>query len=515
MRIITAEQMKMVERRAFQNGFEYNRMMENAGATCAKIIRDDIIENYCKGEIVSVVCGKGKNGGDGFVIARKLCEYGCNVNVIMAMGNPAALESIEMLNRLKVLNIHLYDYRYEKVNVHNVLNKSHIIVDAIFGFGFIGKIEGELKELISVMNLSNGHKVAVDIPSGITCDSSEVNSDCFKADMTIAISALKKAHVFLPASLCCGKVKIAKIGIDEKCYDAIENKGIFTLDETEIKQKFIERDPLSHKGSYGHLLNICGSVNYQGAAVLAAKGAVNSGAGLVTAAFPDKAYPAIAAKLTEPILMPLKTNNEGMINVLALPELRKAMKKVTALLIGCGLGLSQDTREIVKNVLQYADCPIILDADGINAVSKNIDILKAAGVPMILTPHPGEMSALTGLTVDNIQNDRVKTAKLFANRSGAVIVLKGANTVVAAPDSDFVYVNTTGNPGMACGGSGDLLAGIIASFTAQGMPVFDAAVSAVYIHGAVGDYVANEYSQRGLTPSLCCELLPLLLSKFE
>jgi len=514
MRILTSEEMKKVEQRAFEGGLEYSRMMENAGSACAKIIKNEVIGSKIN-VTVAVVCGKGKNAGDGFVIARKMIEYGCRVTVILALGTPNADDSILMFNRLRDIQVEIVDCRYDNVNAVRVIRNSDIIVDAVFGFGFVGSISGELESLINVMSESKGYKIAIDIPSGIFCDSGEIESAHFSADMTIAISSLKVAHVMLPASLASGKIRIAEIGIDKGCYDVLEKGGIYTLSQADIKNNFKKRNPVSHKGNYGHLLNICGCQNYQGAAVLAAQGAINSGVGLVTAAFPDCAYPAIGAKLTEPVLLPLNSNQQGMLSISAISKLRNAMKNADAILLGCGLGISSDTKEIVYSVLEYSKCPIILDADGINAVAGNIDILKAASVPIILTPHPGEMSTLTGLSIDCVQKDRVKAAKDFADSYGVTLVLKGANTVVASPENSEVYINTTGNPGMAVGGSGDLLAGIMASFVAQGMSCEAAAISAVFIHGMVGDEIAGKYSQRGLTPSLCANYLPLLLSKFE
>lgn len=514
MRILTSEQMKKVELYAFENGLAYSRMMENAGSASAKIIINEVLGS--KTDVtVAVVCGKGNNAGDGFVIARKLFEYGCKVTVILALGNPNSEDSILMFDRLRDISVKVIDCRYDSANAEKTLKNSDIIIDAVFGFGFTGSISGELERLINIMSESKGYKIAIDIPSGISANCGEITSAHFSADLTIAISSLKVAHVMLPAALASGKVKIAEIGIDEACYDVLKQGGIYTLSLADIKGNINKRNPVSHKGDYGHLLNICGSRNYQGAAVLAALGAINSGVGLVTAAFPDCAYSAIGAKLTEPVLLPLNSNQQGMISISAIPKLRSAIKNADAVLIGCGLGLSSDTKEIVSNVLQYSKCPIILDADGINAIVGNIDILKAASAPVILTPHPGEMSALTGLSIDYIQKNRSKVAKAFADNYGVMLVLKGANTVVASPDNSKVYINPTGNPGMAVGGSGDLLAGIMASFVAQGMSCQAAAVSAVFIHGMAGDEVAQKYSQRGLTPSLCANHLPLLLSKFE
>lgn len=252
----------------------------------------------------------------------------------------------------------------------------------------------------------------------------------------------------------------------------------------------------------------------QGAAVMAASAAVNSGVGLVRSVFPDAAYPAIASKLTEPLTMAMQSTPNGNLSYRNIERLLQLAEDSTAVLLGCGMGFCEDTVKIVETMLLNVEKPIILDADGINAAAVNINILKEAKAPLILTPHIGEMSRLTGLSIEDIEKNRVKVAKDFATEYGCVLVLKGANTVVAAPKGN-VYLNRTGNAGMATGGSGDVLAGIISSFVCQSMGIQSATIAGVYVHGLCGDTVMRKYSMLGVTPTKMIDELAEVLSIFE
>jgi len=276
------------------------------------------------------------------------------------------------------------------------------------------------------------------------------------------------------------------------------------------------RDPQGNKSTFGHVLSICGCERYQGAAVLAALGAIRCGTGLITAAFPRQAYAPIAAKLTEAIMLPLPGNRQGTLHVSALPMLREALQGKSVVLLGCGLGLNANTIELTRTLLQEITLPIVLDADGLQATGINAATAHklTLGRHFILTPHPGEFARLTGLSVEEIQRNRTQLAQQFAEDHSCVLVLKGAGTVVAAP-GHVPYINTTGNAGLAKGGSGDLLAGIIASLLAQGMPPFEAAACGVYLHGMAADRVAERLSQRGMTALDVANELPGMLSLFE
>ena len=508
--ILTSKQMFAAETSAVERGISFTQLMENAGTACAEIIIDEYgIRTRLKN--VLVVCGKGKNGGDGFVIARKLCESGCKVTVLLALGTPKAEDAVYMFSQLDTKKITVIERDIDS----DILNSADIIVDCIFGTGFSGAIDGGLAELCEKINAASGETISIDVPSGINCDEPQITGAYIKADTTIAVSALKKLHISKPVNSACGRVIIADIGIIENDFESLGKDALVTYDDSDISAILPVRPAVSNKGTFGHALSICGSKNMQGAAVLAANGALRMGSGLVTAAFPDAAYPAIAPKLTEPLMLPLPSDTQGTFAVAALPSLLESTKKASAVLIGCGLGVNADTAEIVYEIIKNCEKPIIIDADGINLVAKNIDVLKEAKAPVILTPHPGEMSRLCGKEIAEILADSIGIAKDFSQKHDVTLVLKGANTVVCNTDDEHpVYINVTGNTALAKGGSGDLLAGMMLSLLAQGVSPVNAARVAVYLHGKVADAAAQKLSPRGILPSDLATELPALLSNF-
>ncbi|MEI6750155.1 MAG: NAD(P)H-hydrate epimerase, partial [Bacteroidota bacterium] len=278
--------MKTVEQNAADCGIQFISLMENAGSACARIIKEQISTDNCTTQNICVVSGNGKNGGDGFVVARKLYEAGYSVNVILACGLPRDKESIEMFSKIKTLPINIIRYIFDKTNVEELIMNSEIIVDSVFGTGFNGCPNNELSILFNVINSSHGKVFSIDIPSGIICNTGEILGDKIKATVTIAISSLKPAHILVPGSIYCGELIVADIGISESSFKEIGDGVFYTYNENEVKQKFPVISPFSHKGNFGNVLCVCGSKNMQGAAVLSAKGATYSGAGLVTVAFP-------------------------------------------------------------------------------------------------------------------------------------------------------------------------------------------------------------------------------------
>ncbi|MBQ7595720.1 MAG: NAD(P)H-hydrate dehydratase, partial [Clostridia bacterium] len=365
---------------------------------------------------------------------------------------------------------------------------------------------------IDDINKMNKYIISIDIPSGLEGDGAKPEGSHFSAVYTLAIGCKKPVHVMKNTSSFCGKTLTVDIGFDKDLYGITES--FECTDDKYIKSVIVKRENDSHKGTYGKLLTVTGSKNMPGAAVLCANAAVLSGAGLVTCAFPSKAYPAIAPKITEPTMLPVACDDKGFTSLSAEKMILMRLAESSAAVIGCGLGVTEETSLLVYSVIKNAKCPLVIDADGINAVSLNINILKTAKAPLVLTPHPGEMATLTGLTVEKIQSDRINVCKKFAEMSNAVVVLKGSNTVIAQPGGK-VYVNPTGNAGMAKGGCGDMLSGIIGSFLAQGMDAADAAAAGVYIHGLCGDVAVKDYSLTGLTPSIMLDYLPKLFSDFE
>lgn len=515
MKVLTTLQMKMAESAANMNDTSYLRLMENAGAACAKAIREECKISQDRPQRITVVCGRGNNGGDGFVIARKLSEIGCPVTIILAGGSPITELSQEMFSRVEQMPINMITFDMNKSSALDALLKSEIIIEAVFGIGLTREVTDIYAELFRYINSSTGYKVSIDVPGGVNSDTGEIMGEAIRADLTIAICAAKPCHVLLPGSKNCGRVKVVNIGITEEEQRVSGEPYCYSIDRDLVKPLMTTRNPLSNKGTYGHALSICGCKSMAGAGVLAAIGAVRSGAGLVTAAFPESAYPAISSKITSPLLLPLEFNDVGTLSVNCIPKIKKAMSKATSILIGCGMGMNKDTASVLYEVLTTATVPLVIDADGINIISHNINVLKAAKVPVIITPHPGEMSRLTGMSIEKIQSDRIQIATEFANKHNVIVVLKGANTVVAIPNEKSAFVNTTGNPGMAKGGSGDLLAGMISGFLASGTRPADAAVISVYLHGLAGDIAAQKFSMTAMSPLDTADSIPFALLELE
>lgn len=511
MRVLTVENVKKVEALANESGISYLQLMENAGSYCARIIRKTF-ENTNKRNVL-VVCGKGKNGGDGFVIARKLHENNYNVTVMMAMGLPADNISAEMLSRVRALNIPVVYYD-SKGTTDKYFESSQLIIDCIFGIGFHGEPDALTVSLFSKINSSESPVISIDIPSGLEGDSGKINNSSIVADITVAVLTLKPVHVLKPSMENCGKVVLAPIGIPDKCFERV-SASLFTVNTEEVKAFFNKRDSVSHKGTYGTVLVIGGSYEMPNAVCLASQGAVNCGAGLVKVAFPSLAYNAIAPKTYEQTLIPLESNKSGRISQNAIKRIEKELNKCSCVLIGCGMGQDDDTKAVTQFVIENSEVPIIIDADGINCLKDNIDIIDNAKAPVILTPHPKEMSRIAGISVEEIQENRGAVVKTFTKAHKSILVLKGASTLVGSTAYEDMYVNSSGNPGMATGGSGDVLSGIISAFVSQGIDTFKSAVAGVYVHGMAGDDVTEKYSMMGNTPTLILKELPSTLGKIE
>lgn len=514
MRLLSSDEMKQVEQYTAKYGLSYQRMMENAGAACARNIRNEIEKEKSLKRNVAVVCGKGNNGGDGFVVARKLSENGYNVCVIMAAGYPSSQEATYMYKLIIDMAIPVVWYDADRAKAVQTIRNADVVVDAVFGFSFYGNISADLRGLFEEMSNAKGIKFAIDVPSGVYCDSGFNDPGCFKADYTIAISALKPAHIMHPASECCGDIIIANIGIPEESYKLVSD-SLYTHNRVEVSNLFKERSSVSHKGTFGHLLCICGSKNMVGAPVLAGMAALRSGTGLVTMAFPESAYIPVASKLTEALMMPLPENSEGTLSAKATDKILASLHKYSAVVIGCGMGINEDTKSLLRAILASSKVPVIVDADGINIIAQDISILRSASCDVILTPHPKEMSRLCGKSVELIESDRVTIARDYAAQNRVYLVLKGANTIVAHPFSKKAYVNASGNSGLAKGGSGDVLSGLMGGFLAQGFTPLNAATAAVYIHGYTAEGVSEKMSKSGMLPGDVANELAYSMKAFE
>lgn len=501
MKILTAKQIKQVEERAFQGEFTEEGLMLSAGTACFnKILKyyGDGIEN----KKIAVICGNGKNAGDGFVIANLFVKMGVDASIVLADKEPYLPEPKLYFDEAVANGVK--DYYFTEYEFD-----CDIIVDCIFGIGFHGEPKAPFNEVFDAVNSSGAAIVSIDTPSGTDATTGEV-VNAVKADLTIAISTLKFAHILPPANSYCGKTITVNIGIPDDCYDT---DYAHTITKADIKNYFPKRDMNSHKGTFGHQLNICGSYLMPGAAVICAKAALKTGVGLLKCVFPKSLYPVMTSHMIQPVFKPVCENEQKTISIGAMNDIFEELKWADSIAVGCGLGNNDDIQVIVGQVIKSSEVPVVLDADGINAAAPFIDIIKDKKAPLIITPHPAEMARLIGEDTAYVQAHRIDVAKAFAKENNTVVVLKGANTVVT--DGNFVFVNTVGNAGMAMGGTGDMLTGMIGSFLAQGIAPLEAAKSAVFIHGLCGDITAKELSQRGMTVDDMLSLLGALMSEFE
>ncbi len=499
MLILTAKEIKAVENKAFSGGFTEEELMKSAGTACFR----KMLKYYeVEGKTVAVVCGNGKNAGDGFVIAKLLKEVGANAHIVLADKAPELPEPLLYYNEALESEVEVFSFEEYAFDCD-------IIVDCIFGIGFHGEPRAPFDRVFDAVNESPATVVSIDTPSGTDATTGAV-INAVRADLTIAISTLKYAHVLPPANEYCGKVVCVNIGIPESCYASGYAQ---TITKESVKACFKPRAKNSHKGSFGHQLNICGSYLMPGAAVIAANAGLRSGAGLVKCTFPKSIYPVMTSHLIQTLFKPLCENESKTISIGALNDITEELSWASSVVLGCGIGNNDDTQVVTAQVLKTCEVPLILDADGINVCACGIDILSDRSAPLVITPHPAEMGRLIGESAAYVQENRVEVAKAFAKENGCVVVLKGANTVLT--DGSEVFINTTGNAGMAMGGTGDMLAGMIGAFAAQGMNIFDASKCAVYIHGVCGDVAASELSQRGMTVNDMLSVLGAVMSDFE
>lgn len=507
MKIFTSLQIKNIEDATVLRGISKLRLMENAGSAAARVIREKFDITSKK---IVVVAGNGNNGGDGFVVARKLYENGGNVEVIRLLGLPQSENASLMCKKLMETGVPIHDY-FDNTSISRaLLAQADIIVDAVFGIGFNRALDTAVSEVFSFISSLPARRVAVDVPSGVYCDSAEINTSVIKADLTISFIGFKPCHLLPPASSFCGEVVNCAIGVADDVLYYYEN-----CPETIEPNFVLKRDKNAHKGTFGKALLVCGSYGMAGAAILSLKAALRCGVGLGVCALPEKIYPIVAESVPEAVYIPAPTNVNGGFAANTYFAIKDAINSADSILFGPGVTNTNDTVILLRDILENAKCPVIIDADGINALARNIDIIKQSAVKIILTPHPAEMARLCRVTVSVINSDRIYYAKKLAHEFGVTVVLKGANTVVATED-ERVFVNLTGNPGMATGGSGDVLSGMIAGLIASGvLPENDAVCAAVYLHGLAGDRAAQNLSQTSLLPSDIIDELPSLFKTFE
>jgi len=508
MKILTSREMKAVDRAAIEElGIPGVVLMENAGLRIVRALRGRFSDPAA--ERIVVVAGKGNNGGDGFVIARHLFNSGARPEVLLLaseaeVGGDAAIN----LAVARGMGIPITEVRdaaaWKKARI-KVMHAS-VIVDAIFGTGLVRRLDGLYALAVGDINRSPAFTLAVDIPSGLSSDTFETIGPSVEADLTVALAAPKIAHIFPPAADHVGELVVAPIGIPPALLDRPELK-LELVEEGIVRPFFAPRKKDSHKGTYGHLLIVAGSVGKSGAAALAGRAALRMGAGLVTVATPAGVLPSVARTMAELMTEPLAGTPEGTVAAAALPRALGLLMGKNAVLVGPGLSTNPSTAEFVLGLLPKIEVPCVVDADGLNIVAAKIDILKRLAAPAVLTPHPGEFARLVGRTSEEVLRHRLELAPEFAVKHRVTVVLKGYRTLIAGPDGR-VFVNPTGNPGMATGGTGDVLGGMIASQLAQEKDFLGAVLSAVYAHGLAGDIAADRLGEKALVAGDLIRYLP-------
>lgn len=506
-------------------GVPSTRLMENAGSAVARFILSD----YPQAERVGVVCGKGNNGGDGFVTARKLVEAGRSVRVLLLcdpkdLRGDAAVMFKAMLPKLQLQNIApLIVGEAGGLDSSDGVDifSADLIVDAILGTGFRPPVSPLYAAAIAKINASAAPIVAVDIPSGADADamrrgsapgSGDAGRDQARADGIVTFTAPRPAHVF--AELTSGPTVIAPIGSPA---EAITSQlGLHLSAPSDFAALLAPRNLEGNKGSYGHVLVIGGSLGKAGAAAMAGFAALRAGAGLSAVAVPLSVLATVASFHPEIMTEPLAETQEGTISLRALgPGLDHLLEQKTLIAIGPGISRNSETAEFVRTVVKGRKTAMVVDADGLNAFEGATDKLNGAGRTVVITPHPGEMARLTGLSIAEIQANRLKVARDFAREHELMVVLKGHRTLVAAPDGT-VWVNPTGNPGMATGGTGDILTGIVAGMTAQHpQRALEATVLAVYLHGLAGDLACEAVGENSLVATDLLRFLPQAFAKMR
>lgn len=510
MKLPTAEQMRKLDETAINRfGIPSIVLMENAGRGSIETLLRNIGDPV--GQIVTIFVGPGNNGGDGLVIARHLHQKGARPQVILLAdpqklsGDPAV--NLAIVNKLPV-PVYPVASGDDLDELEEVISASWAVVDSIFGTGLKREVSGHYAEAINLINQLGCPVMAVDVPSGLDSDSGQPLGFCVQADCTATFGLAKPGLIpHQPGSRFVGVLEIIDIGIPPQ---AVEESAIQTewLTRQVVAEWLVPRHTSAHKGSFGHLLVVAGSTGKSGAAALCATGALRSGAGLVTVAAPRKLNRVLETLLIEAMTLPLPKSKHHLCDE-DWETISTNLDGKTALAIGPGTGTDPETAKLVKKIYLEAKAPMVVDADGLNCLADDIAILKKAAAPRILTPHPGEMARLTKMKTVDIQANRLKVASDFAKKHGIVLVLKGAGTVIAGPDGR-IAINSTGNPGMASGGTGDVLAGLIGGLLAQGLAPWQAACLSVYAHGLAGDLLAEENGvEMGYLASELAQELPM------
>jgi ADP-dependent NAD(P)H-hydrate dehydratase / NAD(P)H-hydrate epimerase len=491
--------MMAVEQRAFDAGVTPEHLMERAGEAVASVAR---AMGSAKASFF-VFCGQGNNGGDGLVAARILREQGCSV-VVEMLGDllKASQHTLANFEKLKAAG-----QSFTKIS-ENEIHAGAVLIDAVFGIGLVRPAEGRFRDAIEQMNAcrkKGAFILSIDIPSGLFADTGGTLGEAVIADRVVALHRLKPANLSKDFAL---KTEVADIGLGP--FDS-DTHGLNVLDLLDAKNKIPKRSQHGHKGTYGHVLALAGSLGKSGAAALCARAALRTGSGLVTALTPRECMDSVGYYSPECMAVLLES---GPLSLKHLNQILDASENKSVLVMGPGIQRGPETTKLIGILLEELEIPCVLDADALNAISEDLGVLSKAKTELVLTPHPGEMARMMGVSTQEIQSNRVFAAKSFASEHQVVLVLKGANTAIANGEG-HVFISPYGNPGMGTAGMGDVLAGVIASFVGQELNPTDAAICGVVAHARAGDLAAEQKGQLGLIATDVIEALPVVWASWN
>jgi len=514
MKVVTAKEMRDIDAKTVQEfGISSLVLMERAGLAVSLRIR----ELFGRKKIV-VISGSGNNGGDGLVTARHLHNDGWDVNVFLTSA-PGDLSREAKVQYKAAEKFGVSIQPIEEIFVHHpsILSRHALIIDAIFGTGLSKPVTGTLADVISLINKTGLPVVSVDIPSGVSSDNGQAMGNAVKASCTVTFGLPKRGHLLYPGAALSGKLCVEDIGFPHMLTTSAD-MNIEYPEKAYVSSLIPVRDTYSHKGHYGHVLIVAGSRGKTGAARMAAKACLRTGAGLVTVGIPESLAGVFQSCFTEEMTLVLPDKGNGMLSSGASHAIIDFIHTTAHVLaIGPGTGVSKDTTKILQDIIRESSCPIVIDADGINSLRGKKKILRHANVPLILTPHPGEMAKLlhdSGMETSDIEKDRINTSLSFAKETNTYLVLKGVPTVIAAPDGR-AFINPTGNPGMASAGAGDVLTGMILGLLGQNRDPLHACILGVYLHGLAGDIAASQKGQHSLIATDIIESIPAAFHRLK
>jgi NAD(P)H-hydrate epimerase len=504
--------MKEMDRMAIEEmGIPGAVLMENAARGAARVFLEHF--DPMPGSPVVILCGPGNNGGDGYVMARYLHRAGMSVKVILlAEAGKITGDALLNLSIIRRMGVDIVEAPRpaEWRKISPLLPACDYIVDGILGTGLNAPVRGFFQQVIEEVNSSKKPVCSVDIPSGLNADSGQILGTAVRANLTVTFGFPKVGQLLFPGAGLVGRLVRIDIGIPQTVSDGIPVKyRLLEPDDFRDLLAFGKQD--IHKGDRGHLLVLAGSTGKTGAAALTSLGALRAGAGLVTLGIPRSLNAVVEEKLTEAMTFPLPETPDGTLSLQAEKDLLRLVEGKTAVAIGPGLSTHPETCDLVRRIVSLCPLPMVIDADGLNALSEDLSALRACRGRVILTPHPGEMARLAGVKNIEVQSDRVETISRFTERHGCTVVLKGARTLIGEPGGE-TCINPTGNPVLSSGGSGDVLTGLIGGFLARGWPLGKAAVAGVYLHGLAADFLAETEGQAGVLAGELLDVVPWLMT---